>query len=469
MLTIFHSHLISGCEIALIFYFLHQVPPYLYFPFMYKNLLFILSALLFSASYSQSLNVKKLDSLFTVLQNRHLATGSVAISINGKPAYQKAIGFISLDSNQNATPDINTKYRIGSVSKMFTAVMIFQLIEEGKLSLSQTLNTFFPQIPNADKITIKNMLYHRSGLHDYTRDTNFPDWMNQSKTKEELLKIIADKSPDFEPDAKADYCNSNYLLLSYIIEKVCNCSYADVLKKKIISKTGLTNTYYGKPIDRRRNESSSYKYANGSWGKEKETNVSIHQGAGSIVSTPGDLTVFIYSLFNGRLISKASLTSMTTLIDGYGIGIFPYERGYGHNGRIEEFYSAVRYYPEHKIAVSYITNGILYPRTDILDGILKICFNKDYTIPFSSLAVLQNIDIDKYTGAYSSGDLPFKVVCKNENGKLIIEAAGKSMKLEPVNAHYFMNVKNGAFFEFTPRKGTLQIKETDNVYYLKKE
>lgn len=445
---------------------------------MYKNafvksLSLLVSFLFFlSASYSQTLNVKKLDSLFNTLQNRHLATGSVAISINGKPVYQKAIGFTSLDSNKKATPNINTKYRIGSVSKMFTVVMIFQLIEEGKLSLDQSLATFFPQIPNADKITIKNMLYHRSGLHDYTHDTNFPDWMDQPKTQEELLKIITDKSPDFEPDAKADYCNSNYLLLSYIIEKLSNVSYADVLKKKIISKLGLSNTYYGKPIDHSRNESSSYKYANGGWANVKETNVSIHKGAGSIVSTPGDLTIFIYGLYNGKLISKESLVRMTTLIDGYGMGIFPYDfdatKGYGHNGRIEEFYSAVRYYPEKKMAICYITNGILYPRVDIVDGILKICFNKIYTIPFSNATILQTTDIDKYIGTYS-GNLPFKVTCKKENKKLSIDAAGKSMEAEPVNTNYFMNVKAGTFFEFFPGKGKLQIKETDNIYYLEKE
>jgi D-alanyl-D-alanine carboxypeptidase len=443
---------------------------------MYKNALLTLlvfSLFFLSASYSQTLNVKKPDSLFNTLQNHHLATGSVAISINGKPVYQKAIGFTTPYSNKRATPNVNTKYRIGSVSKMFTAVMIFQLIEEGKLSLNQSLATFFPQIPNAEKITIKKMLYHRSGLHDYTRDTNFPDWMDQPKTQEELLKIITDKSPDFEPGAKADYCNSNYLLLSYIIEKISNASYADVLKKKIISKLSLTNTYYGKPIDHSGNESSSYKYANGVWTNVKETNLSIHKGAGSIVSTPVDLTLFIHGLFNGKLISKESLVYMTTLTDGYGMGIFPYDydgtKGYGHNGRIEEFYSAVRYYPEYKTAICYITNGILYPRIDILDGILKICFNKTYAIPFSNAIALQAADIDKYTGTYSSHDLPFKVICKQVNGKLIIEAAGKSMETEPVNSNYFMNINTGTFFEFYPDKGKLQIKETDNVYNLEKE
>ena len=408
---------------------------------MYKNiftkalsLLFSLSVFFLAKSYSQLPDVKKLDSLFDVLQTRHLATGSVAISINGKPVYQKAIGFITLDSNKKATPDINTKYRIGSVSKMFTAVMIFQLIEEGKLTLHETLATFYPQLPNAGKITIKDMLYHRSGLHNYTVDTNFPDWMDKPKTQEELLKIIADKGPDFEPGTKADYCNSNFLLLSYIIEKIGKASYATILEKKIISRIGLTHTYFGKPIDHSRNESSSYRFSNGAWTAEKETNVNIHRGAGAIVSTPGDLTVFIHALFNGKLINKTSLANMTTMIDGYGMGIFPYDfdatKGYGHNGRIEEFYSAVRYYPEKKMAICYITNGILYPRVDIVDGILKICFNKKYTIPFSSALTLQNTNTNKYTGTYS-GNLPFKVTCKKENNKLTIEAAGRSMNLEP--------------------------------------
>ena len=81
---------------------------------------------------------------------------------------------------------------------------------------------------------------------------------------------------------------------------------------------------------------------------------------------------------------------------------------------------------------------------------------------------MQNNDLDKYIGEYSSGDLPFKVVCRKENNTLIVEAAGRSMKAEPVTTDYFMNLKTGTFFQFNPQKGELQIKETDNVYYLSK-
>lgn len=436
-------------------------------------IVFFLSTFFLSGCYSQTIDIKKLDSLFEILQNRGLATGSIAISINGNSVYERAIGFTMLDSGRKLAPDINTKYRIGSISKMFTAVMIFQLIDEKKLSLNDKLSTYFPQLRNANKITIEEMLRHRTGLHDYTKDTNFPEWMDKPKAHQEMLKIIASKGSDFEPGSKTDYCNTNYLLLSYIIEKIDKMEYAKAVEKRITSKIGLKNTYYGKPIDVHRNEAISYKYSDSSWNKEKETDVSIHCGAGSIVSTPADLTVFIQNLFSGKLISHVSFNNMKTMIDGYGMGMFPFDfdttNGYGHNGRIEEFYSAIRYYPEKKLAVSYITNGILYPRIDILKGVLKICFNDNYTIPFLKPVVLQSREFDEYVGTYSSGDLPFKVVCKKKDEKLIFEVAGKTMEAEPVGTNYFMNLKTGSFFEFNSEKKELQIKETDFVYYLQKE
>jgi D-alanyl-D-alanine carboxypeptidase len=439
-----------------------------------KSLLttFFLSLSLLNSSFAQTADLKKLDSLFDELQNRGLATGSVAVLIDGKIEYQRAIGFTRLDNNKAIQPDVNTQYRIGSVSKLFTAVLIFQLIDEKKLTLEDKLSTFFPQLPSSNRISIQDMLYHRSGLYDYTRETNFSEWMDKRKSQEDMLKMIEELGADFEPGTKADYCNTNYLLLSYILERLTGMTYAEALKQRITSKIALKYTYYGRPINSSSNEAASYKYAESRWIKEKETDLSIHSGAGSIVSTPGDLTLFIHQLFSGNLISRASMDSMKRIIDGYGMGIFPFDfettPGYGHNGRIEEFYAAVRYYPQKKLAVSYITNGILYPRMDILDGVLSICFNRPYTIPFSIREDLQKLDLDKYVGTYSGG-LPFKVTCKKENGNLVFDVTGKTMIAEPVSTNYFMNLATGSFFQFKPEIGELQIKETDNVYYLKKE
>ncbi|HKZ64776.1 MAG TPA: serine hydrolase domain-containing protein [Chitinophagaceae bacterium] len=421
-------------------------------------------------SPGQVINVSKVDSFLSTLASKGLAMGSLAISKNGVVIYQKAIGYAYMGSDKKILADVHTKYRIGSATKMFTAVMTFQLIEEGKLSPGTKLAAYFPNLPNANKITISNMLYHRSGLHDYTKDTNFPGWMDKPKTHAELLEIIKDKGSDFEPGTKADYSNSNYLLLGYIIEKIGRVPYADALKKRITSKLNLKNTYYGSPIRIENNEAISYKYAENNWNKEKETNLSIHGGAGSIVSTSTDMVKFIDALFSYKLVSKSSLSKMETMIDGYGMGMFPNKYGskksFGHNGRIEEFYSAAWHFPDEKLSFAYHTNGINYPRTDLIEGVLKICFNEPFTLPFSKEGSLESEELDKYIGKYSFDQIV--VNCTKDGTKLLLETKGKVFEVEKISDNYFMNASSGYFFEFYPDKGELQIKEADNTYHLKK-
>ena len=420
---------------------------------------------------AQTIDVFKLDSFINTLAQRNLALGSLAISQNGEVKYQRALGYSYINDDDKVQANIHTKYRIGSVSKLFTAVIIFQLIEEGKIKLNEKLDVHYPNLPNAEKITIYHLLYHRSGLHDYTEGTNFSKWMDKSKKHEDLLNIIKEQGSDFEPDSKANYSSTNYLLLGYIIERVCKMSYQDALQKKILSKIGLEDTYYGKSINISKNESASYKYSDSTWKKQKETDLSIHGGAGSIVSTPTDLVKFINNLFAYKLVSKASLDQMKTLIDGYGMGMFPNKYGsqpsFGHNGRIEEFYSALWYYPTEKLAVAYCTNGINYPRSDIIEGVLKICLNEQFDLPFSYESTYKSLDLEKYLGNYSSDQLPLITVRKGR-AKLLIEIKGKSFKLNPIGENYFMNISNGYFFRFNTEQDSLEVKETDNIYYLKR-
>lgn len=422
---------------------------------------------------AQSINTAKLDSFFSVLTSRNLAMGSLTISKNNEVKYQKAIGYSSLEGEKKTPANVDTKYRIGSVSKMFTAVMIFQLIEERKINPDQKLTRYFPDLPNADRITIANLLNHRSGLHNYTEGSNYPEWMDESKTNDEMLRIIKEKGANFDPDTRAEYSNSNYLLLGYIIEKITGQPYEKVLKDRITSKIGLSETAYMHPIDVEKNESYSYKFSDGGWKKEKETITGLHGGAGSIISTPTDLVKFIEALFTGKLTNKSSLEKMKEMVDGYGMGMFPFDYGtkpgYGHNGRIEEFYTAVRYFPHEKLAFAYCTNGIEYPRTDILNGILKIICDDDFSIPFINVARPQSEDLDKYLGKYYADQLPIEVTCVKDNAKLLLETKGKIFEVEPIARNYFMHAPTGTFFEFSPEKGELQIKETDNIYYLKRK
>ncbi|SDX04527.1 Beta-lactamase [Aequorivita viscosa] len=137
-------------------------------------ILFVFALLLSQLSFSQDFNNNKLDSYFDALEANDKFMGSVAVSQNGKILYTRAVGFAAVENEINA--DVNTKYRIGSISKTFTAVMILKAIEAGKLELTQTIDTFFPAIANASKINIAQLLYHRSGIHSFTNNEDYLTW-----------------------------------------------------------------------------------------------------------------------------------------------------------------------------------------------------------------------------------------------------------------------------------------------------
>lgn len=440
--------------------------------FMPKTILFLL-VLLTLACHGQKFDKTKLDSFWDALEKKKMAFGSVAVSKNGKMMYSRTLGYSYMDSSEKNPTSAQTRYRIGSVTKMFTAVVIFQMIEEGKIQPQKKLSDYFPALPNSKNISIEDLLYHRSGLHNYTEGTGFNDWMDKPTSQEQLLKIIEEKGADFAPGSKAEYSNTNYLLLSYIIEKIDGAPYEASIKKRIVEKIKLADTYYGHAIDRKKNEASSYKYVNGDWKAQKETELSIHKGAGAVVSTPADMLKFIEALFSYRLVSRANVNLMITLKDGYGMGIFPFvhddKTAYGHNGRIEEFYSSVRYFPDEKLSVAYVTNGILYPRTDIIDGVLKICFGEPFETPFSSDKKPSSKELGKYVGKYASDAMPIVVQCTVDSNKLVAETQGTKFELIQINESYFMHPVTGYFFQFFPAKNELQIKETDNVYYLKRQ
>ena len=341
----------------------------------------------------------KLDALFDNLAKNNLAQGSMAISLDGKLIYQRSFG-------PRQTPQ--TEYRIGSISKVFTAILVYQLIDEHRLALNDTLVAYFPQLPNADKITIAELLGHRSGLANFTSGTGFDDWKDKAKSHEELLAFIRDRRPDFEPDAKADYNNSNYLLLSYIVERLTGRDYKTVLAERILRKVHLNHTYYGEKLGFQPGEAVSYKYANNEWKQDRAACLDNFSGAGAILSTPQDMLTLIEALFAGKLISPESMATMTTIRDGYGRGMFPYgeanHRGYGHNGKTEGFGASLQYYPDAHLAIAYCTNGEVYPKAQILDRIFAICFGIPCDIPTFTPQIADAGSIAKFTGNYLSSD-----------------------------------------------------------------
>jgi D-alanyl-D-alanine carboxypeptidase len=391
-------------------------------------------------STGQSFNTIKADSLLNFLAEKNKAMGSLAIAKNGNILYAKAIGYSQFTPEQIASTE-KTRYRIGSISKMFTAVLIFQLIEDGKLELTTPLGKFFPSVPNASKITIGNMLSHRSGIHSFTDDTAYLQYMTRAKTQDEMIRIIEASKPEFDPDTKTAYSNSNFVLLGYIVENISKKPYNEVLQGGICKKADLKDTYYGGKTNVNAGECYSFRFEDG-WKIQPETDMSIPHGAGAILSTPSDLVKFITALFHGKLVSAISLNQMKTITDGLGMGVqqFPYEDRviYGHGGAIDGFNSLLGYFPDDSLAISYCSNGTVYSVNDILLGALSIYYNKPYSLPVFTTYAVTPEELDQYLGIYSSSQIPLKITFTRDKGTLYGQATGQpSFPLEAAAKQVF--------------------------------
>ena len=184
---------------------------------------------------------EKLDSYFQALEDNDKFMGSVAVSKDGDLLYTNSIGFADMENNVEATEE--TKYRIGSITKTFTAVLVMKAVENKMLDLDQTVEKWFPSIENASEINVEHLLGHRSGIHNFTNDEEYLTYNTQSKTEQELVDIIVNGGSDFEPDSQAEYSNSNFVLLTYILEKTFEKPYSELVKEHIVAPIGLTDTY----------------------------------------------------------------------------------------------------------------------------------------------------------------------------------------------------------------------------------
>src|SRR5687767_4187107 len=170
----------------------------------------LLTLALCTAGRAQTLDKAKLDQLLDRLAEKNKGMGSLTLAKDGNVLYSRSFGYAQINGNEKKPLTATTKYRISSITKTFTAVMILQLVEERKLSLTDTLDKFFPQIPDAARITIAQILLHRSGMPDLQPDGS---WGKQHRTQDELVARIAQGRPYFEPDARNQYTNAGYILL----------------------------------------------------------------------------------------------------------------------------------------------------------------------------------------------------------------------------------------------------------------
>ena len=438
-----------------------------------KRLILSLAVSLVSfAGFSQSIDIAKLDAYFDVLVSNNRFMGSVAIVQEDKLIYSKSVGFSDVDQGVKASEI--SKYRIGSITKTFTAILTLKAVEESKLSLSETIDKYFPTIGNADKITIEHLLRHRSGLHNHLDELVNSNRHTQPITEEEMIEVIIKGGNDFEPDTKMAYSNSNYILLTYILEKIHKKSFSKILEDKIANPLGLKNTYYSGKINTSNNECNSYSFLNENWVLVPEFDVSQVLGAGAIASTPTDLVKFSHALFSGKLISENSLMNMKTIKDNMGMGLiqipFYDKTGFGHTGGIDGFRSMFAYFPTGEISFAYTSNGMNFNGNDIAIAVLSVIYNMPFEIPEFSTFDITDEELDKYLGIYSSKQIPLKMTITKANGVLFGQGTGQpSFPLEATAKDKFEFKQAGLTLEFNPSDKTMILKQRGGVFNFERE
>lgn len=413
-----------------------------------RNNLFLILVTWFISISAYSFDKDKLNQYLENLESHEKSMLSLAIVKNGQPIYQKSIGFSEVDSEQKANE--NTKYRIGSLTKMFTATMIFQLIDEGKLTLDTKLSKFYPKVKNAQTITISMLLNHRSGIHNYLDNAEDVQSLTQPKTRVEMIRLLEELNSDFKPNSKAEYSNSGYVLLGFIVEDVTGDSYASQLQKRITNKLHLKSTFLSIYSDENDNLAKSYKYNGSAWSSTSLTDISSLLGAGGIISTPTDVALFLSNLFSGRLVSSESLLKMTESNQGVGRGLsrFPFmdKTAYGHFGNIDGFLSGAGYFESDDVAFALTSNASNYSMDDINVAVLSIYYGFDYEIPDFDQApfTLPIHDLVKYEGEFSSKEIPLKITVKLVGDDLTGQATGqRAFHLTPVSTSEFRYVPWG--------------------------
>ena len=313
---------------------------------------------------------RTVDSLVTnALKEGPVAAMSVAVVRGKDTVVMKGYGLADVENDVAATPQ--TVYRIGSITKQFTSAAVLQLVEQGKVSLDDSIGKHLSNIPAGWRaVPVRQLLNHTSGIPSYT--SAGPRWATRMRLDlphDSLLGIIANDSMDFASGSQWRYNNTGYYLLGMLIERVTGRSYADVVRDQLATPLGLRATMYcdTKPIIKRR--AQGYQVAP----DDKLINadaISMMQpfSAGALCSTVGDLVAWQRALAAGRVVKPASYTSMTTaegIAAGsrYGYGLFMDTLGgrarVQHGGGINGFNAMLAYYPADTLSIAVLgnTNG----------------------------------------------------------------------------------------------------------------
>jgi D-alanyl-D-alanine carboxypeptidase len=344
-----------------------------------RKMFLIVTAMLASAAAADSVPSakKKLDAYFDGLQTQGQLSGSLAISERGVMRYQRSIGFATIENGAPQPADGGTRYRIGGVTRLFTAALAFQLAEQATITLDNKLAEFYPEVPNAIGISYRQMLQQRSGLADYTASPGFASWRTSAHTHAEMLKAIVNGGTSFPVGARVEPSDTNYLLVGYALEKVTGRSYDELLRQRITSKLGLVRTYVAGTGGATTLEAMGYAWTTDGWRAVVDDDPSVGGGASSLVSNAGDLVALMDALIAGKVVSPYNVgamrdddnTGFTIALQHLAMAGVPC---LGDRAHISAYDAFVCHVPGPRITIAWTGNAARAPIEPMLEEVARL-------------------------------------------------------------------------------------------------
>ena len=398
--------------------------------------LFIVAFATATGVFAQKDVQKNIDQLLKQYNEYGQLNGSVLVADKGRVVYEKGFGMANMEWGIPNGPD--TKFRIGSITKQFTATLILQLVEEGKIKLDGKLSDYLPDYrkDTGSKVTIHQLLNHTSGIPSYTSNREFfPKHSRDAYSVPDFVKTFASGDLEFEPGSKFSYNNSGYTLLGAIIEKVSGKNYETVLSERILKPLGMTNTGYDHHATILEKRASGYQKAREGFINAPYLDMSLPYSAGSIYSTVDDLYKWEQALHEGTVLKPESRNLMFTPgLSNYGYGVGIDDRALGktdqkikvisHSGGINGFNSLMtravdkrqtviildnvgfgQYQGKITDSIIALLNGLPAdpPKRSIAEALLKIAVDKDAVTAIAEYRKLKAANSPTYD--FSEGEL----------------------------------------------------------------
>lgn len=386
----------------------------------------------------------RIDSLVgEVMKTAQVPGMSVLVAKDERIILSKGYGLADVEHAIPVTPD--TVFAIGSLTKQFTGLAVAQLVAEKKISLDDSLQKYIPEYPEyGNKITIRNLLNHTSGLFNYTQNPELHRQADENHSHQEMMAWFKDIPPAFSPGERFSYTNSGIYLLGMIIERVTGMAYADYLRRHVFEPFGMEHTYYGDSFTIISNRARGYDLSKKELKNAMDYSATVPFTAGALLSTPRDLLFYVRQVHEGRLVSKKVrdvIYKREKFPDGspidYALGCikisdFKGHRKYSHAGEIYGYFSQLAYYPADRLTVVILSNRKSYmPSPVSLEAkIARVVLG----LPERNNET-RKIDFDaaELTGIYDFGRLSF--FSEGEavlwfDGEMLMLSFGKEIKKE---------------------------------------